>query len=54
MIGPSLGKTEVVRRLRGADAITIRAAVHAIRTDTQHGDGPRAVLPKPKSGPVRS
>ena len=44
MIGPCLGRTEVVRRLRGADAITIRAAIHEVRTDTQHSDGPRAVF----------
>lgn len=44
MIGPSLGKTEVVRRIRGEDAITIRAAVHEIRADTQQGDGLRSVF----------
>ena len=48
MIGPSLGRTEVVRRLRGEDAITIRAAIHEVRTDTQHGDGPRAVFGEAK------
>ena len=48
MIGPSLGKTESVQRHRGEDAVTIRAAVHAIRTDTQHGDGPLAVFAEAK------
>ena len=48
MIGPSIGRPEVVRRLRGEDAITIRAAVHAIRTDTQQSDGPRAVFAEAK------
>ena len=37
MIGPSLGSASSVRRIRGADAITIRAAVHAVRDDTQQG-----------------
>ena len=48
MIGPSLGRTESVRRIRGDDAITIRAALHEVRTDTQQGDGLRSVFAESK------
>ena len=48
MIGPTLGRTESVRRLRGADSVPIMAAVHDVQIDTQHGDGPRAVFAEAK------
>ena len=48
MIGPSLGCTEVVRRRRGEDTSSIRAAVHEVRTDAQQGDGLRSVFSESK------
>ena len=49
MIGPSLGCTESVRRLRGGSrTLKIWAAIHQVSLDAQPGDGLRSVFAEAK------